>query len=49
MVFDETNQNTHKSFVMQQIKDGTYYTVWPPELKAEGYDLVWPVPAWDER
>lgn len=49
IAFDEKNQNTLKRFVVQQIKDGKYYTVWPAKLKPAGYDMVWPAPAWGDR
>lgn len=49
VVFDETNQNTAKRFVVQQIQDGSYKTVWPPELRAEDTEIVWPAPAWRDR
>ena len=46
--FDETNQNPHKSFVMQQIQGGQYSTVWPPNLKPESVDITWPAAGWIE-
>jgi branched-chain amino acid transport system substrate-binding protein len=45
VVFDEKGQNTLKRFVMQQISNGAYRTVWPPAVAAPGYDMVWPVQA----
>ncbi|WP_035694276.1 ABC transporter substrate-binding protein [Azospirillum halopraeferens] len=49
IAFDEKNQNTLKRFVVQQIVDGKYYTVWPPQLTPAGFEMTWPVPAWSER
>ena len=49
IAFDEKNQNTLKRFVVQQIQDGKYYTVWPEKLKPEGYEMVWPAPKWGDR
>ena len=49
VVFDEKGQNTEKRFVMQQIADGKYRTVWPPAVAAPGYEMTWPVPAWSAR
>lgn len=49
VVIDETGQNPHKVFAVQQIVDGTYHTVWPPEVADPEFELVWPVPDWSER
>lgn len=49
IVFDATGQNQEKRFVMQQIKDGVYYTVWPEHVAVPGYEVVWPVPPWSDR
>ncbi|SME91128.1 amino acid/amide ABC transporter substrate-binding protein, HAAT family [Tistlia consotensis] len=49
IAFDSKNQNTLKRFVVQQIKDGKYYTVWPSKLTPAGYKMVWPVPDWSDR
>lgn len=46
IAFDETNQNTHKGFVMQQIQNGQYSTVWPAHLKPEDVEIVWPAAGW---
>lgn len=46
IAFDETNQNPHKRYIMQQIQDGQYSTVWPPRLKPENVDIVWPAAGW---
>ncbi|MCL4746583.1 MAG: ABC transporter substrate-binding protein [Burkholderiaceae bacterium] len=47
--FDEKGQNTLKRFVVQQIADGKYRTIWPPELAPEGFRMAWPVPKWAAR
>lgn len=49
VVFDEKGQNTKKRFVVQQIADGKFRTVWPPAVAAPGYAMTWPVPAWSAR
>lgn len=49
IVFDHKGQNLEKRFVMQQIMDGEYYTVWPEHVAVPDYDVVWPVPPWRER
>lgn len=43
VVFDEKGQNTEKRFVVQQISDGVYRTVWPEAVAAPGYEMKWPV------
>ena len=49
VVFDEKGQNTKKRFVMQQIADGKFRTVWPQNVAAPEYTMTWPVPAWSVR
>jgi hypothetical protein len=49
VVFDEKGQNTKKRFVVQQIANGKYRTVWPPAVAAPGYTMTWPTPAWSAR
>jgi len=46
--FDEkTHQNIYASWVFDQVIDGRYYTVWPPEVAVR--DLLWPMPNWSQR
>lgn len=45
--FDEKHQLKAGGYVIQQIQDGEYYTVWPWELATR--DIIWPMPSWDER
>lgn len=45
--FNEFGQNMAGTSLICQIKDGTYHTVYPKNLKS--YDAVFPVPTWDER
>jgi branched-chain amino acid transport system substrate-binding protein len=46
--FDEkTHQNIHASWVFDQVVDGRYYTVWPPEVAVR--EIVWPMPRWSQR
>lgn len=45
VVIDEKGQNTLKRFVMQQIADGAYRTVWPEAVAAPGYEMSWPASA----
>ena len=47
--FDEKNQNNAKRYVVQQMVDGKYFTVWPENLAAKEPTMTWPVPAWGER
>ncbi len=47
--FDEKGQNTLKRFVVQQIAEGKYRTIWPPELAPESFRLTWPAPKWADR
>ncbi len=49
IVIDAKGQNPHKRFVMQQIYDGTYYTVWPGNVAVKDFKPIWPVPEWSER
>lgn len=42
IVLDEKGQNTLKRFVVQQVADGAYRTVWPEAVAAPGYKMVWP-------
>ncbi|MCC6210500.1 MAG: ABC transporter substrate-binding protein [Burkholderiales bacterium] len=46
---DAKGQNTLKRFVVQQIVDGKYRTVWPPELTPKGFNMTWPAPKWSDR
>lgn len=43
----ETHQNTLGKGIIAQIIDQEYYTVWPSNLATK--ELIWPMPAWDER
>jgi len=45
--FDENHQLKAGGYVIQQIQDGDYYTVWPWELATK--DLIWPMPGWGKR
>lgn len=45
VVIDEKGQNTLKRFVVQQIADGAYRTVWPEAVAAPGYEMTWPASA----
>jgi len=45
--FDENHQLKAGGYVIQQIQDGKYYTVWPWELATK--DLIWPMPSWEKR
>ena len=42
IVIDEKGQNTKKRFVMQQISDGNYRTIWPENVAVKDYKFVWP-------
>ena len=43
----ETHQNTLGKGIICQIIDQEYNTVWPSNLAAK--ELIWPMPAWDDR
>lgn len=43
IVIDEKGQNTKKRFVMQQISNGEYRTVWPEHVASKSYKMAWPV------
>nr|WP_319489304.1 ABC transporter substrate-binding protein [uncultured Caproiciproducens sp.] len=45
--FDQYGQNVAGTSLICQIKDGTYRTVYPDDLKS--YDGVFPIPSWDDR
>ena len=45
--FDENHQLKAGGYVIQQIQDGKYYTVWPWDLATK--DLIWPMPSWEKR
>lgn len=49
IALDEKGQNTLKRYVVQQIVDGKYHTVWPPNLASKDFQMTWPVPAWASR
>lgn len=42
IVIDEKGQNTFKRYVMQQISNGQYRTVWPENVAVPEYDMMWP-------
>ncbi|HYF19617.1 MAG TPA: ABC transporter substrate-binding protein [Ramlibacter sp.] len=42
IVIDEKGQNTKKRFVMQQIVNGEYRTVWPEHVASKSHKMVWP-------
>ena len=42
---DAKGQNPKKRYVMQQINDGKYYTVWPENVAVKNYKMVWPANA----
>jgi branched-chain amino acid transport system substrate-binding protein len=43
----KSHQNVDASFMIVQIQDQAYYTVWP--FDAASRDVVWPFPAWKDR
>jgi branched-chain amino acid transport system substrate-binding protein len=43
IMMDAKGQNPHKRYVMQQITNGEYRTVWPESLASKSYKMVWPV------
>lgn len=43
----KSHQNIHARYVIVQILNQQYKTVWPPELGSAKY--VWPWPHWDKR
>jgi branched-chain amino acid transport system substrate-binding protein len=43
IMMDPKGQNPHKRYVMQQITNGEYRTVWPESLASKSYKMVWPV------
>ncbi len=45
--FDDTGQNVLGRGVICQVIGQEYRTVWPRDLATE--DVIWPVPAWNER
>lgn len=45
--FDDTGQNVLGRGVICQVIGQEYHTVWPRDLATE--DVIWPVPAWNER
>jgi len=45
--FDEKHQLKAGGYVIQQIQDGKYYTVWPWKMATK--PLIWPMPPWDKR
>ncbi len=47
--FDAKGQNTLKRFVVQQIADNKYRTIWPPELAPKDFKMTWPAPKWADR
>jgi branched-chain amino acid transport system substrate-binding protein len=42
---DAKGQNPKKRYVMQQISDGRYHTVWPANMAVKDYKMTWPVNA----
>lgn len=42
---DEKGQNQKKNFVMQQISEGKYHTVFPDNVAVKDHKMVWPVNA----
>jgi len=42
-----THQNIYASWVLDQVLDGRYYTVWPFDLATR--EIVWPMPKWGQR
>ncbi len=42
---DAKGQNPKKRYVMQQISDGKYYTVWPDNVAVKDYKMAWPANA----
>ena len=45
--FNQVHQNVHARYVIVQILNQQYKTIWPSELASEKY--VWPWPRWDKR
>ena len=43
IVIDGKGQNTKKRYVMQQISDEKYRTIWPENVAVKGYKMTWPV------
>lgn len=42
IVIDAKGQNVKKRYVMQQISDGKYRTIWPENVAAADYKMTWP-------
>jgi branched-chain amino acid transport system substrate-binding protein len=42
---DAKGQNPKKRYVMQQISDGKYHTVWPDNVAVKDYKMAWPANA----
>jgi branched-chain amino acid transport system substrate-binding protein len=42
IMMDAKGQNPHKRYVMQQITNGEYRTVWPESLASKSHKMVWP-------
>lgn len=47
--FDQKGQNPSKRYVVQQIVDAKYKTVWPENLAVPGYHMTYPMPLWSAR
>ncbi len=45
--FDENHQLKTSGYVIQQIQEQEYYTVWPEDMATK--ELIYPIPDWDER
>jgi branched-chain amino acid transport system substrate-binding protein len=45
--FDESGQSPQGQLTILQVQDGEFVSVWPEAIAAA--EVVWPVPAWDNR
>ncbi len=47
--FDENGQNPAARYIVSQIVNGEYHTIWPSDIAPPGNKVAWPMPKWEER
>ena len=47
--FDESGQNPFARFIVSQILNGEYRTIWPNDVTPPENKVAWPMPKWDVR
>jgi hypothetical protein len=47
--FDENGQNPFARYIVSQIVNGEYRTVWPNDITPPENKIAWPMPKWEVR